>query len=185
MKKRSANKVDGQSTCMGITKPNKQWAEGGYKKNYIIPCFSAVVQEFGSNFSCMDAPYVQPHKRINTLDYKEVVSYMHSQLSCNMYGFIYCMLFHHEAAHQGILFFHQLQEIQIVLAALVDLVDLKSLSLPPFQVHPWLPSHPLAQETPSHLCLPFSLKIGWLKQSRSKSFPVRPTAHLIYTWISW
>ena len=148
------------------------------KTNY-IPCFSAVVQEFGSNFSCMDAPYVQPHKRINTLDYKEVVSYMHSQLSCNVYGFIYCMLFHHEAAHQGILFFHQLQEIQIVLAALVDLVDLKSLSLPPFQVHLWLPSHPLAQETLSHLCLPFSLKIRWLKQSRCKPFQMTSISCLL------
>ena len=104
---------------------------------------------------------------------------MHSQLSCNMYGFIYCMLFHHEAAHQGILFFHQLQVVQVVLVALVDLVDLKSLSLPPFQVHLWLPSHPLAQETLSHLCLPFSLKIRWLKQSRCKPFQMTSISCLL------
>ena len=70
----------------------------------------------------------------------------------------------HAAPHQGILFFHQLQVVQIVLTALVDLVDLKSLSLPPFQVHLWLPSHPLAQETPSRLCLPFSLQIHGFTQ---------------------
>ena len=65
----------------------------------------------------------------------------------------------HAATHQRTHFFHQLQGVQVVLTGLVDPVDLRSPFLPPFQVNLWLPSHPLAQETPSRLCLPFSLQI--------------------------
>ena len=62
----------------------------------------------------------------------------------------------HAATHQRAHFSQQLQGLQVVLAGLVDL---RSPSLPPFQVNLWLPSHPLAQETPSRICLPFSLQI--------------------------
>ena len=78
----------------------------------------------------------------------------------------------HAATHQRTHFFHQLQGVQVVLTGLVDPVDLRSPFLPPFQVNLWLPSHPLAQETPSRLCLLFSLQIRWLKQSRCKPFPI-------------
>ena len=65
----------------------------------------------------------------------------------------------HAATHQRALFFHQLQGVQVVLAGLIDLVDLRSPSPPLFQVNLWLPSHPLVQETLFHLCLLFSLQI--------------------------